>query len=243
MILLEQITKAVPTPSGGFTNVLSDVTLKIPSNCRIALVGPSPKDQRVLIDLIAGVRRPSAGRIVRKANLSFPIGPLPAFDLKSTLRHNVAHVARIYGADVTETLKSMGSFRPFRVCFDQSFEKIPYKIRSLFTHALAASIGFDTYLFVDDSITRRDFDGGGRKLAEGIHSLFEARWQRSGFIMPTRDVQFAREQCDLALELRDGRLLLLESASLSNLDGPSKKKRLDGPSKEERGRKRSRSSP
>src|SRR5215213_9914933 len=99
MIILDDVTKT--TGEGKKKQeVLAAVRVNLPTNCRIAVLGRRSRDKDVFMDLLAGLVLPDAGRIVRKAQVSFPAGHLGGFTNELTVRENVAYAARLYGADV-----------------------------------------------------------------------------------------------------------------------------------------------
>src|SRR5690348_16590842 len=99
MIIMDQLTAAI-----GPKNILSSVSDQLLSDRRIALLVGASREKQLVLELLAGSAVPRAGRIVRKAAVSFPVGHLPGFSRDLTVRLNVAHVARLYGADVRRTI-------------------------------------------------------------------------------------------------------------------------------------------
>ncbi|KAK6020024.1 hypothetical protein OSTOST_14327 [Ostertagia ostertagi] len=76
--------------------------------------------------------------------------------------------------------------------------------RALINLVIAYSIPFDTYL-IDQSVARGDSD-----MRAISATLFKARMQTSGAIITTRQVETARQYCDMAAVLHNGRLTLFE---------------------------------
>jgi capsular polysaccharide transport system ATP-binding protein len=212
MIVLEHLTKV----SGSVFNsrkVLSSVNLEIPSDQRIALVGSSAEDRRILVDLLGGVALPTAGRVIRKAEVSFPVGQLPGFSKDLTVRVNVAHVARLYGANVKTTVEIVEKLIDLGNVFDKPYDDMPRQLRKPLAQIVAFAIPFDAYILTDDSLRpvqesrhRRDRDDH----SAACYALFQARLKTSGMIIPTDDLDFAREHCEMGMVLYQGRLELLD---------------------------------
>ena len=81
-------------------NIVRAASLAFPSDRRMALLGSSHEAKKILIDVITGMVAPTEGRVVRKANISFPVGHSRAFLPNLSARKNIEHLARIYDADV-----------------------------------------------------------------------------------------------------------------------------------------------
>jgi capsular polysaccharide transport system ATP-binding protein len=186
--------------------------VQIPSDRRIALLGPSDKDNQILIDILAGGLMPTAGRVIRKAAVSFPVGRLPGLSSDLTVRVNVAHVARLYGADVRQLLNFVERVLGIGQAFDKPYSEMPSSMRRPLAQVVALGLPFDTYLLADDSLSRGKASRRGRKNDSSSRQkdIFEARWQTAGMIVPTQDLEFARGHCELGLLLREGRLKLIE---------------------------------
>jgi capsular polysaccharide transport system ATP-binding protein len=206
MIILDDVTSA-----GRGGAALEAVNIAFPSDRRIALLGPSDQEKQLLIEVLAGVLLPTKGRIVRNARLSFPVGQLPGFNKDLTLRVNIAHVARLYGADVRGTLDIVEDAFGRAEFFDRPYANLPRERRqSLFE--VVAFAPFDTYLLTDQrqhpAIVNRA--GNNRENTPVFEALFAHRLRTAGFIVPTNDLGFAREHCDIAIHLGQGRLELVE---------------------------------
>jgi capsular polysaccharide transport system ATP-binding protein len=208
MIILDQLTKT----SGPFfkrRHILSLVTIEIPSHQKIALVGQTDQDIRAFIELLAGLAKPTSGTITRLAEVSFPVGQLPGFAKEHTIRLNVAHAARLYGADVAATVDVVEQVMDMGSAFDKPYEHMPRGMRIPLAQAVAFALPFDLYLLTDDRVGA----SAGRKQPRNTRSanwLFEARAKNSGMIIPTRNVEFARDFCDMALVLQNGTLELFK---------------------------------
>jgi capsular polysaccharide transport system ATP-binding protein len=200
MIVLHDASKL---SKHGFVLRRADL-ISIPSHRRIALLGPSEADKRDLIDLLSGVRMLSTGHVRRYAALSFPVGHLGSQSRDLTVRQNVAHVARVYGADVAKTVAFVAAVLDNNPLFERPLREFPQEQLRTLLAIIALSIPFDTFLLADDV-----FLGGGR-LKERCYALFRARIEKAGAIISARNAQFARQHCDMALFLHKGLLTAFE---------------------------------
>lgn len=201
MIAFENVSKSVII-HGEERLVLSSVNIHIPSDQRIALFATSKEELRILIELLAGIVLPSSGRIIRKARVSFPVGYLGGFDGQLTVRRNVAHVARLYGADPEALVEHVERIAYFGAAFDRPFRDLPQAGKILISHIVAYSISFDLYLL------NADPGRVPKEIREIAWNFFEARARTCGMIVATDNQKFAREHCQMRLLLHDGQLRL-----------------------------------
>ena len=216
MIVLEDVTKTVRIHDRR-KNVLSAVNIEIPSDRRIALFGPHA-DIYILIELLGGVRKPTAGRIARFAEVSFPVGVLPGLSGDLSVRTNVAHIARLYGTNVRRTLNLVEMVMDIGPRFDRPHSELDRIIRGQFAEIVSLCLPFDTYLLANDKLVRRCRAAIAHEndpdLEARIAVLFNTRFRNAGMIIPTTDVDFARQYCDMALVIDEGRLALAEPGYL-----------------------------
>ena len=153
--------------------------------------------------LLAGIEFPNSGTIVRNARVSFPVGKVGGFSRDLSVRGNVAHVARLYDADVDEVVDFVKNVVRLGPAYDRPYREIPPRKRQDFSHVLAYSIPFDVYLLGEDIVGM-----GKRRETSEAFALFEARARTSGMIVATNNASFIMEFCELALIIHNGRVLL-----------------------------------
>ena len=214
MIVLEDVTKTT-WAHGRKKNIFSAVNIEIPSDRRIVLLGPQPLHKRMLIHLLGGVERPTAGRIARFAEVSFPVGFLPALSKDLSTRANVAHVARLYAADVPRTLKLVEMILDIGPRFDRPYSELDGISKQHLVHIIPLCLPFHTYLLMDDKLVRRWLAkkiDKRKPMETRVDALFSARFRNSGMIIPTTDVDFARQHCDMFLVIDGDGLAFADSA-------------------------------
>jgi len=201
MITFKRVTKRKKV-NGKTRDILSLVDIEIPSNRRIALFTPSAEDSNLVINLLAGIESPTSGLIRRTAKVSFPVGYVGGFQGELTVRHNIAHVARLYGADPAMMVDFIGSIPALRDTLNLRFNDFPRSLRRQFAQILTYSIPFDVYLLnVEPTSVPTDH----REIA---CTLFEARTRVAGAIIAIRNAAFAKTHCDMALAMLDRKLVL-----------------------------------
>jgi capsular polysaccharide transport system ATP-binding protein len=204
MIVLENVEMAIPIDKTKRKTILSRTNLVIPTNRRIALLGPSNENNRALVNLICGVSMPRSGRVLRMAKVSFPVGHLGGFEHRLAVRTNIAHLARLYDVDVKTLVSFVRNVSGLGPAFDEPFKALSGAQRKLLAGVFAYGIPFDVYVLTDDLARAKQ----GRD--DVILGLFEARARTAGMIIPTRFRQFALDKCDMGLVLKDGKLELYE---------------------------------
>jgi capsular polysaccharide transport system ATP-binding protein len=205
MIIFEGVTKFAGAGEKK-RSLLTTVQASLPSDRRIAIFARNEQDQKVFIDLLSGVALPSAGRIVRKAQVSFQPGFLGGFTRGLSVRQNVAHVARIYGADVETIVDFVSQIAGLGKDFNKLYGDLPNTKKRYLSDILAFSIPFDVYLLNDDVVR-----AGTSRYNKDARALFEARTKTSGMFIASQDPAFAREFCDMGLVLHEGQLRLFRN--------------------------------
>jgi capsular polysaccharide transport system ATP-binding protein len=203
MIVFERVTQFSGNPANPRI-VLSDASFAIPADRRIALLGISEEDKKVVIDLLAGILTPHVGHITRHAKVSFPAGDTRAFAGELSVRSNVMHVARLYGVDAQEVADFVKNVVNMGASFDAPFAALPVTVRRQISQVLAYCLPFDVYILYEP------IRAGSLGLAEVIKALFETRVRSCGIIVPMRDLQAARQFCDMGLLLHGRQAFLFD---------------------------------
>jgi capsular polysaccharide transport system ATP-binding protein len=187
--------------------VLSDVNAVIPSRRRIAYLRPHAQDMLTFVNLLAGITLPSAGRIVRRARVSFPVGYIGGFTPELSLRHNIAHVARLYDAEVEAVVEFVARTGRFGRHFDMPYRDLPGPLRTQLGILTAYGIPFDLYLLTAEFNRAK---GADKEFRRTLADIVAARARTSGMIVAVNDFDFARQHCDMGLILHRGQLLLFD---------------------------------
>lgn len=176
--------------------VFPPITLDLPSHRRIALMGPADSGKSTLINILAGVAEPDAGRIERYARLSIPAGYQRAFRFAQTARQNAIFAARCYDADPDEVLHFVTKLAGLGDLLDRPMRDLSVPARLTFSYVLTYALPFDTYLF--DNIIGPAVPG----MKEVWEQLYAARTREAGAIIATRQPRVAEQFCDCLLLMR-----------------------------------------
>lgn len=204
MIIFDNVTKTL-TSGHIRTTVLDEVTLRIPTDRRVAIIGHHGSGKTTLIQLIAGLLTPTSGSIERHARVSFPVGFAAGFRPQLTMRQNLAHTARLYGADIGEVTGFVAAVTETEDVLDQPLGRLPQQTRLCFAYAVGYAIPFDVYLF-DNLIAV-----GNADFRQKCFAMFESRSQSAGVLIATRDVRVAARHADMGAVINEGKIELYEN--------------------------------
>ena len=104
MVTLENVTKIVKR--GTRPKILDSVSVTLPTDRRVAVLGHDEAAKSTLIRMLAGIALPTKGRVIRRAKLSFPVGYVGGLSGDLSVRQNAAHVAKVYQATSRKWLGS-----------------------------------------------------------------------------------------------------------------------------------------
>lgn len=201
MIVLRNLVKSFKT-AGGTTVVFDGVDLELPTDRRLAVLGPRGSGKSTLIRLLAGMERPSGGGIERRVRVSLPVGYNQGFLRTISARQNADFFARCFGADADEVVAFVERVTEMGSHFDQPLAEIPGGLRMDFAYALSYAIPFDVYLIDDRPIS------GSPRFRNICQAMLEERAQTAGILLATSNLIAARRYCEQALVIRDHKLEL-----------------------------------
>lgn len=204
MIILDHVTVGLGARDSDDPVIVSS-SLVIPSDRRIAFLGASRADATAIFNMLAGIRQPLEGKVQRKATVSFPIGYVGGFLPELPVRVNVAHLARMYGADVRTITDFVQRSLNLAEAFDRPYEELSRKIQRRLSVVVGYTIPFDVYLQIDEDIE----GGGGGRRNIGLR-LFEERNRTAGMIVATSDLKFAADYCDMGMILAHQQLVFCD---------------------------------
>lgn len=145
MIVLDNVTKTYHGHNVD-NEVLRDVNMTIRRGDSIGVCGANGAGKSTLIKLIAGVERPTAGKVTRAMSVSWPIGYSSAFNPNLTGADNAKFVARIYGADERELLAFVEDFAQLGSYMHEPIRSYSAGMAARLAFGVSLAIRFDCYL-------------------------------------------------------------------------------------------------
>lgn len=202
MIALEHV---VDTPMVGGTPypIALDITMTLPVR-RYAVVSPDPIARKPAIDLFAGLRPPSSGRVVRGGSCSWPIGRAGFVRGKLSGRQIVALISRLYHLDYRFCIYLVESMLTLPEYLDEFVEHWPATARQELGYILPLLPTFDIYVVDGTFPYRKD------RFTLLWRALFEQRIDGRTLLLSTVRKSEVDEFCDTALILNQG-LIEIES--------------------------------
>ncbi len=199
MIELHNVTKYYLTDLGRHY-VLRDVSLKIPHDINVAIIGANGAGKSTMLRLLAGVDTPNSGKIVRTGRISWPMGLTPGVQPALNGVENARFACRIYGLssdEIRQTIEKVREISDIGKHFELPVNTYSSGMRQRLSFAISMSLDFDYYLF--DEIGA----GGDRAFKKLANELIEKRLSSANFIMVSHNPGDVIELCQAAILLRD----------------------------------------
>lgn len=199
MIQLKNLCKTFEIPGGTHT-VFRDLTLDLPPGRSLGLLGRNGAGKSTLMQIIAGTMQPSAGHVVRRGKISWPIGGANSFHPDMTGLQNTRFLARCYGVDTDSLTAFVEEFAQIGKHFNMPWRTYSAGMRSRLSFGVAMGIPFDTYLI--DEVT----GAGDKSFRERSQTVFKARMAQADAIMISHNMSDMRNFCNSGLVLHKGEL-------------------------------------
>ncbi|HXV86147.1 MAG TPA: ATP-binding cassette domain-containing protein [Gemmatimonadales bacterium] len=187
----------------GHRRVLHEVTLEVPAGEVILLVGPNGAGKTTLLKVLAGLLRPSAGRVERRGVVSMAGHQTMLYDAL-TARENLRFFARLYGApparaDALLQELNLGARADDRVsAFSRGMAQ-----RAALARALLPD---PDVLLLDEPLTGLD----DPSCAVVLSALERLRGRGRGLVVASHQLAELMDLVTAIAVLRDGRLLTVE---------------------------------
>lgn len=199
MIRLDHTTKKFKLRND-IRYIVKDVSFTIPRGDSIGLLGRNGAGKSTLLRLIAGTIKPTSGRIIRRANVSFPLGFQGSFNGSLTGEQNVRFVARIYGHDTDDLVDYVQEFSELGKSYYMPVKTYSSGMKARLAFGVSMGIDFDYYLV--DEITAV----GDSNFKKKCRQVFEEKLQNSDIIMVSHSTSALKDYCTTGVVLEDGAL-------------------------------------
>ena len=200
MIIIEDVHKRFKTEHGMGKWVLRGISLTIPPQLNVGLIGVNGAGKSTLLRIIGGVDYPTKGHVERRCRVSWPIGN---GGLEGTLtgRQNAKFVCRVHGHqdDLADRLAFVQDFAELGEAFDEPIRTYSSGMRSRLQFALSLAFDFDIY--ISDEVTAAG-DAAFRKKAA---TAFKSLANRAGLIMVAHSESTLRDFCQAGIWITHGK--------------------------------------
>jgi capsular polysaccharide transport system ATP-binding protein len=131
--------------------VLTDLSMRIEKGDSIGICGANGAGKSTLMKVIAGVERPTSGKIERRMTTSWPLGYANCFQASLTGADNTRFISRIYNRNEEEVLAFVDDFAQLGSYMHQPLATYSAGMGARLAFGVSLAIEFDCYLI--DEIT------------------------------------------------------------------------------------------
>lgn len=204
MIRLEKLTKSYLTLRGRKV-VFRDLSLEIPGEADVGLIGRNGAGKSTLMRLLSAVDLPDAGKIVTDGRLSWPVGLMGGMQGTLTGRDNVKFVCRIHGVRgpaMSEKVRYVEEFAELGSYFDEPVATYSSGMRARIGFGTSMAFDFDYYL-IDEVM-----GAGDAVFRTKSRRVFAERLGSACVILVSHNMNLIRKMCDIVVHLDRGRATL-----------------------------------
>jgi capsular polysaccharide transport system ATP-binding protein len=201
MIVVDNVFKRYLTEHGPGRWVLHGVSLTIPKNISVGLVGRNGAGKSTLLNLIGGSDTPNRGRIIRRCRVSWPMGLVGGLHLDLSGRQNAKFVCRVLGheQDIEEKIAYIEDFTEIGIAFDEPVQTYSSGMRSRLRFGISLAFDFDVY--ISDEVT----SAGDRAFQAKASAAFRGLAEKRGLIMVSHSEETLRDFCQAGVWLHEGK--------------------------------------
>jgi capsular polysaccharide transport system ATP-binding protein len=201
MIILKKVHKRYRTQHGLGKWVLKGISLTIPRNCNVGLIGANGAGKSTLLRLIGGIDEPTKGSVERRCKMSWPLGQSGGQQGGMTGRQSAKFLCRLQGrdGDMNDRLAFIHDFCELGDAFDEPVKTYSKGMRARLNFALSLAFDFDVYLI--DELTSVGDLAFKRKTSKAFRKLAG----RAGLIMASHNEKTLLKFCSAGIWLHNGK--------------------------------------
>ncbi len=204
MIVLDNVSKVYHGHNVD-NEVLRNVNLIVQRGESIGICGANGAGKSTLMKLIAGVERPTTGKVTRTMSVSWPIGYASAFYPSLTGADNAKFIARIYGVDERELLAFVEDFAQLGSYMHEPIRSYSAGMAARLAFGVSLAIKFDCYLV--DEVT----GAGDERFKVRSEEALQDRSDRGTLIMVSHDTATLFRYCTRGAVVYGGTLTLYDT--------------------------------
>ena len=206
MISLDRVTKSYMTLVGRKV-VFRDLSLEIPDDMNVGLIGRNGAGKSTLMRLLGGADLPDSGEIVTEGRVSWPVGLRGGLQKNLTGRENVKFVCRIQGIrrkGMQEKIRYVQEFAEIGDHFDLPVSTYSSGMRARLGFGTTMAFDFDYYL-IDEVMAV-----GDASFKRKSKRVFEERLQRAKVILVSHNMNLIESMSDIIVHLHRGQATVYE---------------------------------
>lgn len=206
MIAFDKVSKYYPTKQGRYY-IFKDVTIGLPMDKNLAVLGPNGVGKSTLIRMLAGTSQPNRGLIRSNEKISWPLGLQGGLQGSMTGRENVRFVARIHGISDTSRIEvEVESFAEIGRYFDEPVKTYSSGMRSRVSFGLTMAFDFNFDVLLVDELTAV----GDTNFKKKSQALLLEKYEKTKLIMVNHSIHELRKHCNAGVVIKDKKLIYYE---------------------------------
>ncbi len=200
IVSLRAVHKSYRTPGFGRIQVLSDLSMEIPSGVNVGIMGRNGAGKSTLLRLIGGLEKPDSGRVVVSGTPSPPKGLTGGINPLLSGRDNAKFVCRVCGLDPQDTrerIAYMEDVARIGRFMDRPVNTYSSGMRARLNFAINMAFEYDLYLFDELGAV------GDEAYRRRASAMIEERKQRASFLIVSHSAQQLRRDCQAGIYVAD----------------------------------------
>lgn len=203
MIKFDNVSKYYSTKQGRHY-ILKNVSIALPTDVSIAVLGPNGVGKSTLVRMIGGADYPNSGQILSNKNISWPLGLQGGLQGSMTARENVRFVARIHGYKNTKEIeKKVADFAEIGKFFDEPVKSYSSGMRSRVSFGLTMAFDFDFDVLLIDEIRAV----GDKNFKMKSAKVLNEKLKSTKLIMVSHSMGELKKYCQAGIVIKDQSIL------------------------------------
>jgi capsular polysaccharide transport system ATP-binding protein len=205
MIVLENISKSYISTKIGVKRVLDNISLTIPSDKSVGILGRNGAGKSTLMRILSGTETPEVGRIsIGNTKLSWPLGTDAGVHGSMTGRDNIRFLCMLYDYPFQKAFDFVEDFAELGDYMYVPVKNYSSGMKSRLGFGISMIIDFDTYL-IDEG-----FSAGDASFRSKTQALFDEKRKKANLIVVSHNPATIKRLCDWGAILSGGKLTLVE---------------------------------
>jgi capsular polysaccharide transport system ATP-binding protein len=195
MIQFDNVSKYYPTKQGRHY-VLKNVTLDLPTDRNIAVLGSNGVGKSTLIKMLGGADFPSKGKIESDRKISWPLGLQGGLQSSMSGRENVRFVARIHGYKNTQIIEQqVADFAQIGKFFNEPVKTYSSGMKSRVSFGLTMAFDFHFDILLVDELGAV----GDANFKKKSAAILKEKYEKTKLIMVSHSMSELRKNCQAGL--------------------------------------------
>ena len=186
--------------------ILDRVSFRVDLGMSLGVLAPNGTGKTTLINMMAGLEKPDEGEVLRRCNISFPLGFMGGVVTKMSAMENARYIARLYGLDPDYVEAFCRWLCNLEEYFDQPIGTYSQGMRARFSFALMLALDFDIYLIDEGMPSSTDVEFN-RKAGE----ILQERLRTTTIIIVSHDPRTLEKFARSAAVLMHGKLHMFDT--------------------------------